>query len=119
MIYSTTRLSLSHTLSLSLTHTLSHTHTHTLSRTRRHSHSFSLTLNLSHTLSLPHNLIYPTGYLLSKAATPGVSQPLLGLSEIGANVPRPPGTYKSNSALKCILVQHKLFNPFYSLFNFD
>ena len=45
----------------------------------------------THTLSLPHTLIYPTGYLLSKAATPGVSQPLLGLSEIGANVPRPPG----------------------------
>ena len=29
---------------------------------------------------------------MSKSAMPGVSQPLLGLSEIGANVPRPPGT---------------------------
>ena len=30
-------------------------------------------------------------YMLSKCAALGVSQPLLGLSEIGANVPRPPG----------------------------
>ena len=30
-------------------------------------------------------------YLLSKSAMLGVAHPLLGLSEIGANVPRPPG----------------------------
>ena len=32
-----------------------------------------------------------SSYLLSKSAMLGVAHPLLGLSEIGANVPRPPG----------------------------
>ena len=36
-------------------------------------------------------LLLISSYLLSKSALLGVAHPLLGLSEIGANVPRPPG----------------------------
>lgn len=51
-------------------------------------------------------------YLLSKSAMLGVAHPLLGLSEIGANVSRPPGTDKS---LKCSCLPYLMESVFIAL----